>query len=313
MNRLTKAFSKAVAVSLIALLTFSSTAYAAQTVTYFHNDLLGSPIAATNQNGDVIWRENYQAFGEKVKNDDTAKGNNIGYTGHVNDADTGLTYMQARYYDPVLGRFYANDPVGFQEGTSHSFNRYSYVGNNPYVYNDPNGEWLNFVIGGVVGAVEDLAFQGVMMALGAQDEFSYGSLALSAGAGAASSGLSAVAQGGRLGAAAGKLGQKLFSKGRLFGDFSGMTTKHVLKNIPNGWRRVPADGNGWKLVDENGIERIRFMRPSKDDIPKWERMKNGYWRRQDADANYLDVNGNVVPVDDPDFLFKTHIPYTGIE
>ncbi|WP_196161167.1 RHS repeat-associated core domain-containing protein [Reinekea sp. G2M2-21] len=140
MNRLTKAFSKAVAVGLIALLTFSSTAYAAQTVTYFHNDLLGSPVAATNQNGDVIWRENYQAFGEKVKNDDTDQGNNIGYTGHVNDADTGLTYMQARYYDPILGRFYANDPVGFQENNPAMFNRYAYANNNPYVNVDPDGK-----------------------------------------------------------------------------------------------------------------------------------------------------------------------------
>jgi hypothetical protein len=46
--------------------------------------------------------------------------------------------MQARYYDPVIGRFYSNDPVGFI-GTIDSFNRYSYVGNNPYKYTDPTG------------------------------------------------------------------------------------------------------------------------------------------------------------------------------
>ena len=47
-------------------------------------------------------------------------------------------YMQARYYDPVIGRFYSNDPVGFY-GEVDSFNRYSYVGNNPYKYTDPTG------------------------------------------------------------------------------------------------------------------------------------------------------------------------------
>ena len=53
--------------------------------------------------------------------------------------------MQARYYDPVLGRFYGNDPVGFaghMSGTQgvQGFNRYAYVDNNPYSYTDPNGQ-----------------------------------------------------------------------------------------------------------------------------------------------------------------------------
>tara|TARA_B100000929_G_C15435831_1_gene396327 strand:+ start:71 stop:739 length:669 start_codon:yes stop_codon:yes gene_type:complete len=45
--------------------------------------------------------------------------------------------MQARYYDPVIGRFYSNDPVGFMN--IHTFNRYAYVNNNPYKYVDPFG------------------------------------------------------------------------------------------------------------------------------------------------------------------------------
>jgi uncharacterized protein RhaS with RHS repeats len=46
-------------------------------------------------------------------------------------------YMQARYYDPVIGRFYSNDPVGFTN--VHTFNRYAYANNNPYKYIDPDG------------------------------------------------------------------------------------------------------------------------------------------------------------------------------
>jgi uncharacterized protein RhaS with RHS repeats len=45
--------------------------------------------------------------------------------------------MQARYYDPVIGRFYSNDPVGFSN--VHNFNRYAYANNNPYKYVDPDG------------------------------------------------------------------------------------------------------------------------------------------------------------------------------
>jgi len=49
--------------------------------------------------------------------------------------------MQTRYYDPVIGRFYSNDPVGYvARNPVFSFNRYSYISNNPYKYIDPNGE-----------------------------------------------------------------------------------------------------------------------------------------------------------------------------
>jgi len=60
--------------------------------------------------------------------------------------------MQARYYDPVIGRFYSNDPVGYTaKNPVMSFNRYMYVNNNPYKYTDPNGEFLTF-ISGAIGA-----------------------------------------------------------------------------------------------------------------------------------------------------------------
>jgi len=54
-------------------------------------------------------------------------------------------YMQARYYDPVIGRFYSNDPVDAMGHVArgnpiHGFNRYTYANNNPYKYTDPTGE-----------------------------------------------------------------------------------------------------------------------------------------------------------------------------
>ena len=52
--------------------------------------------------------------------------------------------MQARYYDPVIGRFYSNDPAGTMEhlsgGNIHGFGRYAYANNNPYKYVDPDGK-----------------------------------------------------------------------------------------------------------------------------------------------------------------------------
>ena len=40
-------------------------------------------------------------------------------------------------------------------------------------------------------------------------------------------------------------------------------------------------------------------------------MENGYFRRRNANGDYLDVNGNVIPKTDPNFQWKTHIPYEG--
>ena len=104
-------------------------------VTYVHTDHLGSVVAESNASGQITKRFHYKPFGESIE----AQHDDIGYTGHKHDTDLGLTYMQARYYDPVLGRFYGNDPVGYT-GEVDTFNRYSYVANNPYRYIDPTGE-----------------------------------------------------------------------------------------------------------------------------------------------------------------------------
>ncbi|WP_241970549.1 RHS repeat-associated core domain-containing protein [Idiomarina aquatica] len=76
-------------------------------------------------------------------------------------------YMQARYYDPVIGRFYSNDPVDalghMQRGNSiaRGFGRYTYANNNPYKYVDPDGEFglLGAAIGGAIGGLSSIAVQ----------------------------------------------------------------------------------------------------------------------------------------------------------
>jgi RHS repeat-associated protein len=127
----------------------TNAAPATEVVTYIHTDGLGSPIARTNASGQLVSRTRYEPYGL------TAAGvtPTIGFTGHVNDADTGLVYMQQRYYDPVAGRMLSIDPVMTDANTGGSFNRYSYANNNPYKYLDPDGR--NGVIVGMVtgGAV----------------------------------------------------------------------------------------------------------------------------------------------------------------
>jgi len=168
-----------------------------ETITYVHTDMMGSPIAETDESGNVLWREHYTPFGEKVDKEAASVNNSIGYTGHVNDSDTGLTYMQARYYDPVIGRFYSNDPIGYTaRNPVMSFNRYMYVNNNPYKYTDPNGEFLHIGIGALIGAIGGAASA-------ALNGGSFEDVVASAGAGALIGGVAAATGGASLLAVAG--------------------------------------------------------------------------------------------------------------
>ena len=108
---------------------------ALHTVTYLHTDLLGSPVVETSPTRVASNRSYYAPYGE-VRNR-TVDG--AGYTGHYQDGDSGLTYMQQRYYDPLSGRFLSIDPVVADPKTGGNFNRYWYANNNPYRYTDPDG------------------------------------------------------------------------------------------------------------------------------------------------------------------------------
>jgi len=111
-------------------------AIAAETVIYIHTDALGSPIAETDAAGNVIKRYVYEPYGAVVGG---VVSDGPGYTGHVSDASTGLSYMQQRYYDPALGRFLSSDPVTALTDPTGFFNRYKYAASNPYTYTDPDG------------------------------------------------------------------------------------------------------------------------------------------------------------------------------
>ncbi len=108
---------------------------------YLHTDGLGSPVAKTDAAKAVVSRTRYEPYGH------TAGGTSptIGFTGHAHDGDTGLTYMQQRYYDPVAGRMLSIDPVTSDANTGGGFNRYVYANNSPYKYVDPDGR-LAFLI-----------------------------------------------------------------------------------------------------------------------------------------------------------------------
>ena len=113
----------------------------ADEITYLHNDHLGSASVGTKLDGTRAWREDYSPFGVTMRNA-AANDNQAGFTGHMKDSETGLNYMQARYYDPVIGRFLSEDPMTMlsMEMDPGYFNRYMYTMNDPVNNIDPDGE-----------------------------------------------------------------------------------------------------------------------------------------------------------------------------
>jgi RHS repeat-associated protein len=113
---------------------------------YQHTDALGSPVAVTNDAGQVIERNDYEPYGAVIGKPGYS---GFGYTGHIMDGATGLTYMQQRYYDQSIGRFLSVDPVTADSGTGANFNRYWYANNSPYRFVDPDGR-NPYIVGGIV-------------------------------------------------------------------------------------------------------------------------------------------------------------------
>lgn len=108
----------------------------AQTVEYIHTDALGTPVAVTDSAGNIVEISEYEPFGQLVNH---ALTDGPGFAGHVQDAATGLTYMQQRYYDPLIGRFLSADPIAAYSNSGANFNRFWYANNNPYRFMDPDG------------------------------------------------------------------------------------------------------------------------------------------------------------------------------
>ena len=121
------------------LLSFGNV-HAEDVVTHIHTDALGSPVAATTSSGDILWRESYKPYGERIITQEESASNDVWYTGRPFDIETGLSFLGARDYDSIIGRFYGVDSIGFMEDDIHTFNRYAYTGNNPYRFRDPDGK-----------------------------------------------------------------------------------------------------------------------------------------------------------------------------
>jgi RHS repeat-associated protein len=131
---------------------------------HLHTDHLGTPLEASNDAGELTWRVTYRTWGNVVREEweegiasglgseaDADPGQrritqNLRFQGQYFDAETGLHYNRFRYYDPTVGRFVSNDPIGLSGGT----NLYQYAPN-PIKWIDPWG-----LIGEMLGNASEL-------------------------------------------------------------------------------------------------------------------------------------------------------------
>jgi RHS repeat-associated protein len=100
--------------------------------TYYVQDHLGSIVQVTSSSGTVSLARQYDPFGNLLSG---ASESGFAFTGREWDAESGLYYYRARYYDPKAGRFISADRLPYVDGP----NNYSYVLNNPVNFLDPLG------------------------------------------------------------------------------------------------------------------------------------------------------------------------------
>ena len=103
-------------------------------------DHLGSIIGVWNAQGTLLEEHRYTAWGQRTSSTANPRLRR-GFTGHEHLQHFGLIDMQARLYDPHLGRFLAPDPYVQAPDNHLSLNRYAYCFNNPLKYTDPTGEF----------------------------------------------------------------------------------------------------------------------------------------------------------------------------
>jgi RHS repeat-associated protein len=111
----------------------------------------GDVVQIVNTSGTPVNTYSYDEWGNITSQTEGIQ-NSFKYAGEIYDTETGLYYLRARYYDPSIGRFLNEDTVEGQIDNPLSQNLYTYVHNNPLIYNDPTGHYAEAGTGGVGGS-----------------------------------------------------------------------------------------------------------------------------------------------------------------
>jgi RHS repeat-associated protein len=104
---------------------------------YYVHDGLGSVRQLLDTTGEIETNYAYDPFGVPLAGGEVY--NPYQYTGEAWDAEVGLLYLRARYYQPEAGRFITSDPIGADPERPSVSHRWVYVANNPVSMTDPSG------------------------------------------------------------------------------------------------------------------------------------------------------------------------------
>jgi RHS repeat-associated protein len=139
---------------------------------YLGRDYQGSITHLIDASGTVVQELSYDPWG-RLRNPDNQELYAVGgeptpflgrgYTGHEHLTMFGLINMNARLYDPAVGRFLSPDPYVQSPDFSQNFNRYSYCLNNPLRYTDENGKFIFSLFIPVIGVFLDAACWGALI------------------------------------------------------------------------------------------------------------------------------------------------------
>ena len=113
---------------------------------YYDKNPSGDVVAILDSTGTAVVKYKYDAFGRcswlESTNNDLAQSNPIRYRSYCYDEDTGLYYLNARYYNPQWRRFISPDSTEYLDSeTPNGLNLYAYCGNDPVNYADPSGHF----------------------------------------------------------------------------------------------------------------------------------------------------------------------------
>jgi RHS repeat-associated protein len=116
---------------------------------YFYiTNLQGDIIELVDINGNSVVKYKYDALGNTISqtSGSLANINPYRYRGYRFDIETGLYYLQSRYYDPTIGRFISADGLVGEIGDLLTHNMYAYCANNPVMNVDPSGEFFQLAV-----------------------------------------------------------------------------------------------------------------------------------------------------------------------
>ena len=129
------------------------------TTYYYVTNLQGDVMGLVDTNGNTVATYTYDPYGKVLTATGTlAEKNPLRYRGYYYDSESGLYYLQSRYYDPATRRFVNADSYSSTGQGLIGHNMFAYCNGNPIQNSDPNGDFFNTItgalIGGIIGAID---------------------------------------------------------------------------------------------------------------------------------------------------------------